>query len=94
MQIKVTSPLTHNISGTAKACVQTALAFWIWQNPTTVENLLGIALVLLGSMAYTYVRNRALPSPWTSLSMSSARCPLPRAARVPPSPCLWRPPAP
>lgn len=57
MQIKVTSPLTHNISGTAKACVQTAFAFLIWQNPTTFENVLGIALVLAGSMAYAYVRN-------------------------------------
>ena len=77
MQIKVTSPLTHNISGTAKACVQTALAFWIWQNPTTVENLLGIALVLLGSMAYTYVRNR---------EMAAAGAPAARAHDAPGAP--------
>jgi GDP-fucose transporter C1 len=57
LQIKATSPLTHNISGTAKACVQTVLAFWIWQNPTSAENVAGIALVLAGSMAYGYVRN-------------------------------------
>jgi GDP-fucose transporter C1 len=57
LQIKATSPLTHNISGTAKACVQTVLAFWIWQNPTSYENVAGIALVLAGSMAYGYVRN-------------------------------------
>ena len=56
MQIKVTGPLTHNISGTAKAGVQTILALFIWKNPTTVMNLAGTALVLLGSMAYTHVR--------------------------------------
>ena len=60
MQIKLTSPLTHNISGTAKACVQTVLALMIWQNPTTPANLAGIALVLGGSFLYAYVRNREM----------------------------------
>lgn len=31
LQIQVTSPLTHNISGTAKACAQTVLASY-WYN--------------------------------------------------------------
>lgn len=57
MQIKLTSPLTHNISGTAKACVQTVLALIIWQNPTNFANMLGVALVLFGSAGYSYVRN-------------------------------------
>jgi GDP-fucose transporter C1 len=61
MQIKVTGPLTHNISGTAKAGVQTILALFIWKNPTTVMNLAGTALVLLGSMAYTHVRRPFAP---------------------------------
>ena len=52
----MTSPLTHNISGTAKAAAQTVLAtqvnaeiktFWWW-----VSN----AVVLLGSAAYARVR--------------------------------------
>lgn len=56
LQIQVTSPLTHNVSGTAKACAQTILAcvvysemksFWWW-----VSNV----MVLGGSSAYTYVR--------------------------------------
>ena len=55
-QINVTSPLTHNISGTAKACVQTVLAFIIWQNPYTAKALIGVALVIGGSMLYAYVR--------------------------------------
>jgi GDP-fucose transporter C1 len=55
LQIKVTGPLTHNISGTAKAGVQTLLALFIWKNPTTAMNLAGTAIVLLGSMIYTHV---------------------------------------
>lgn len=56
LQIQVTTPLTHNVSGTAKACAQTVLAcvvysqtkpFWWW-----VSNL----MVLGGSSGYTYVR--------------------------------------
>jgi solute carrier family 35 (GDP-fucose transporter), member C1 len=62
LQIKLTSPLTHNISGTAKAGVQTVLALAIWQNPTTPANLAGIALVLAGSFLYAYVRNREMES--------------------------------
>jgi len=56
LQIKFTSPLTHNISGTAKACVQTILALFIWKNPTTVANLTGTGLVLVGSGLYAHVR--------------------------------------
>ena len=68
MQIKATSPLTHNISGTAKAAVQSIMAFYIWGNQPTFKGLLGIAFVLLGSSFYTYVamkenaRKRALPT--------------------------------
>ena len=60
LQIKVTSPLTHNISGTAKACVQTVLALIIWRNPTNFTNMLGVAMVLAGTLAYSYVRSREM----------------------------------
>jgi len=56
MQIKVTSPLTHNISGTAKACVQTMLAVWIWGNEQTAKGMLGVLCVIFGSMLYAWVR--------------------------------------
>jgi len=36
LQIKHTSPLTHNVSGTAKACVQTILGIMIWRNEVFV----------------------------------------------------------
>ncbi|CAM9204872.1 unnamed protein product [Ectocarpus fasciculatus] len=56
MQIRVTSPLTHNISGTAKAGVQSILAFYIWDNEATFLACVGIFLVLFGSSLYTYVK--------------------------------------
>ena len=56
-QITLTSPLTHNIAGTAKATLQTVLALMIYQNPVTWKGLMGIGLVLGGSTLYTAVRN-------------------------------------
>lgn len=62
LQIKATSPLSHNISGTAKAAVQSVGAFYIWKNEATVMGVFGIFIVLGGSLLYTYVKmneNRA-----------------------------------
>ena len=42
MQIKATSPLSHNISGTAKAAVQSMMAFYIWKNPATFMGVAGM----------------------------------------------------
>ena len=56
LQIKVTSPLTHNISGTAKACAQTILAVIIYHESKTLFWWFSNAMVLGGSMAYTLVR--------------------------------------
>jgi GDP-fucose transporter C1 len=58
--MQVTSPLTHNISGTAKACVQTVLATY-WFNET--KSLLwwfSNWVVLGGSAAYTRVRQQEM----------------------------------
>lgn len=56
MQVKATSPLTHNISGTAKAAVQSLLAFYIWGNEATPLGVIGLLLVLFGSGMYTWVQ--------------------------------------
>lgn len=58
MQIQVTSPLTHNVSGTAKAAVQTVLGLIIFGNETNLANMTGVALVLGGSLLYAYVRQQ------------------------------------
>lgn len=65
MQVKATSPLTHNISGTAKAGVQSLLAFYLWGNEATFKGILGIFLVLFGSGLYTWVQMNA-PAPSSS----------------------------
>lgn len=56
LQIKVTSPLTHNVSGTAKACAQTILACVVFSERKGVWWWLSNVMVLGGSSAYTYVR--------------------------------------
>ena len=64
LQIKATSPLSHNISGTAKAAVQSMLAFYIWGNKATFMGVLGIFVVLGGSLLYTIVKmNEGNPPP-------------------------------
>jgi GDP-fucose transporter C1 len=56
LQIKVTTPLTNTISGTAKACVQTILGWFIFQNDITFLNGVGIFLSLFGSGLYSWFR--------------------------------------
>ncbi len=55
-QIKYTSPLTHNVSATAKAAFQTALALMVYRNPITTLGGLSVFVVLVGSLCYTLVR--------------------------------------
>ncbi|XP_076822280.1 GDP-fucose transporter 1-like isoform X1 [Clavelina lepadiformis] len=55
-QIQVTTPLTHNISGTAKACAQTILAVVYYQMPKTALWWLSNMMVLGGSFFYAVVR--------------------------------------
>ncbi|KAJ8894677.1 hypothetical protein PR048_007342 [Dryococelus australis] len=60
LQIKVTSPLTHNISGTAKACAQTVLAtYWYNESKSTLW-WLSNWVVLGGSAAYTRVKQQEM----------------------------------
>jgi len=56
LQIQVTSPLTHNISGTAKACAQTVMATYWFSESKQLLWWLSNAIVLVGSAAYTRVR--------------------------------------
>ncbi|KAA0189820.1 hypothetical protein HAZT_HAZT002224 [Hyalella azteca] len=60
LQIQVTSPLTHTISGTAKACAQTVLATTWYNEYKPTLWWLSNAIVLLGSMAYTRVMQLAM----------------------------------
>lgn len=55
-QIKYTSPLTHNVSATAKAAAQTVIALMVYKNPITALGALSVGIVLIGSLSYTLVR--------------------------------------
>uniref|UniRef100_A0A1I7XXZ6 TPT domain-containing protein n=1 Tax=Steinernema glaseri TaxID=37863 RepID=A0A1I7XXZ6_9BILA len=55
-QIQVTSPLTHNISGTAKAAAQTVMAVIWWNEFKPILWWISNVVVLLGSGAYTKVK--------------------------------------
>ena len=57
LQIQVTSPLTHNISGTAKAAAQTVLATVYYKESKQLLWWVSNFIVLLGSGAYTYVKH-------------------------------------
>ncbi|XP_033109614.1 GDP-fucose transporter 1-like [Anneissia japonica] len=60
LQIQVTSPLTHNISGTAKACAQTILAIMYFHDIKTTLWWMSNVLVLGGSFSYTIVRRNEM----------------------------------
>lgn len=55
-QVKHTSPLTHNVSATAKAAAQTVIALMVYKNPINFWGKASVGIVLLGSMCYTLVR--------------------------------------
>lgn len=76
MQIKATDPLTHNISGTAKAAVQSIMAFYIWGNQATAKGIIGILTVIFGSFLYGYIQmisSKMPPQKPISSSVESAQ---------------------
>lgn len=60
LQIKITSPLTHNISGTAKACAQTILASYYYHETKSWLWWFSNWIVLLGSAIYTKVKQEEM----------------------------------
>lgn len=56
LQIKVTSALTHNISGTAKACAQTVLATYWYQEVKSLLWWTSNLIVLFSSAGYARVK--------------------------------------
>lgn len=57
LQVKHTSPVTHNISGVAKACCQTVLAVLYWSQVKTALWWLSTLLVLVGTGSYSVVKS-------------------------------------
>ncbi|KAJ8920269.1 hypothetical protein NQ315_011930 [Exocentrus adspersus] len=58
LQIKYTSALTHNISGTAKACAQTVLATFWYNEAKSFLWWSSNIIVLMGSACYTWIKQR------------------------------------
>lgn len=56
LQIQVTSPLTHNISGTAKACAQTVIATYWYNEIKPFLWWLSNFVVLFASAAYARIK--------------------------------------
>ena len=59
-QISLTSPLSHNISGTAKACVQTLIAVLLLGDEMSAQSVLGTVCVLFGTFMYSLVRSKEM----------------------------------
>jgi len=57
LQIQCTSPITHNISGVAKACCQTVVAVMIFSEVKTALWWLSNFLVLAGTGSYALVKS-------------------------------------
>ncbi|CAJ0932680.1 unnamed protein product, partial [Mesorhabditis belari] len=70
-QIQVTSPLTHNISGTAKAAAQTVMAVGWWQEVKPFLWWGSNFVVLIGSALYTWVKSQDMKIRYVSLASDS-----------------------
>lgn len=70
-QIKYTSPLTHNVSATAKAAAQTVLGLIVYKNPITVWGAASVGVILLGSMFYTLVRRSEMKKKLAAVEAAS-----------------------
>ena len=58
LQIKVTSSLSHNISGVMKNCIQTFMGAAVYRTPMTFKGVCGVLLVVGGSCSYALERIR------------------------------------
>ena len=58
--IQVTSPLTYNVSATAKASFQTLLGVLYYEETKTILWWISNILVLFGATLYSYVRNKEM----------------------------------
>jgi GDP-fucose transporter C1 len=71
LQIQVTSPLTHNVSGTAKSYAQTLIGVFIYNEVKTFLWWISNFLVLLGAALYTHVRSKEMKEKHTKSSSTN-----------------------
>eukprot|EP00598_Pedospumella_elongata_P004019 CAMPEP_0184979676 /NCGR_PEP_ID=MMETSP1098-20130426/9866_1 /TAXON_ID=89044 /ORGANISM="Spumella elongata, Strain CCAP 955/1" /LENGTH=312 /DNA_ID=CAMNT_0027503005 /DNA_START=50 /DNA_END=988 /DNA_ORIENTATION=+ len=73
-----TSPLTYQVLGHLKTVLILVLGFTVFHKPVDMRNILGIAIAMVGVVAYTEVRRReatpgGLPSAVSSDRLSSSK---------------------
>lgn len=73
LQIKYTSPLTHNVSGTAKACAQTVIAVVYNSSTKTLLWWTSNMMVLGGSSVYTWVKSLEMKKSPNTVPQDSAK---------------------
>ncbi|XP_071761819.1 GDP-fucose transporter 1 isoform X1 [Centroberyx gerrardi] len=73
LQIKYTSPLTHNVSGTAKACAQTVIAVVYNSSSKSLLWWTSNMMVLGGSSAYTWVKSLEMKKVSQKIPQDTAR---------------------
>jgi GDP-fucose transporter C1 len=63
LQIKHTSPLTNNMSGTFKGCFQIILSSYFYGDEVTFLNGVGSVIVIIGTAWYSHTRYLEMKSP-------------------------------
>ncbi|KAF8635707.1 hypothetical protein AX15_000331 [Amanita polypyramis BW_CC] len=58
LSIKVTSPITHMISSAVRGVAASLLGMWLFQDIITTGRAASIAVILLGSIYYTWVKHQ------------------------------------
>jgi len=60
ISIKVTSPITHMISAAVRGVIQTILGVWLFGDIVTKGRISSIAIVLMGSIFYTWFKDQEM----------------------------------
>ncbi|KZT60372.1 hypothetical protein CALCODRAFT_465467 [Calocera cornea HHB12733] len=63
LSIKVTSPVTHMFSSAVRSVLQTLLGVWIFRDVLTLNRVLSISTILLGTIYYTWVKAQEMDKP-------------------------------
>ncbi|CDO78258.1 hypothetical protein BN946_scf184491.g3 [Trametes cinnabarina] len=57
MSIKVTSPITHMVSSAVRGVAAYLLGVWLFHDAVTTGRVSSIAIILLGSIWYTWIKH-------------------------------------
>jgi len=82
LSIKVTSPITHMVSSAVRGVAVSFLGMWLFQDIITTGRASSIAIILLGSIYYTWVKHlESLPAKYEQVPLEEVE-----AGRAPSKP--------